>query len=387
LTTNLIGYVVGAYLLGTMSDLIGRRPAFLTAAILVSIGSLLTAATMNALWLDVWRFVTGIGIGAEIALAATYVGEIAPRAVRARYNAWANVWAISGLCLVPFIALALVPHFEWGWRALYLLGALGGLAAVAAPWILPESPRWLLSKGRTSAAEAIVAAAERVAVRRHGGPLPKPAPVAAVAPSGRFPSRELLRRPYLGRLVLWIGVWFFHYVADYGWLGLGPALLQKQGFTLSSTYTFLLLTSIGGLVGVLSTTLFLVDRVDRKVIACGSPLLWAVGMLVIGFFPQPVTISVGVFITAFGMMSGTTVSYLYTAEHFPTRARTTGTALTDGLGHLGGAVSAVLVLGVYDLVGFAGAFAFQAGCLILASLLVARFALRSSNQSLEALSC
>lgn len=384
LTTNLIGYVVGAYLIATLSDMYGRRPAFLLAALAVSIGSLSTAATMNGAWLDACRFVTGIGIGAEIALAATYIGEIAPRAVRARYNAWATVWAGVGISLVPFLALALVPHLTWGWRALYVLGALGGIAAVATPWVLPESPRWLIARGRIAEAEAIVAEAERTALQRHEGPLPEPAQAAADAPAERFPTTEILRRPYLARVLLWIAVWFFMYIANYGWLGLGPTLLEKQGFSLSSTYTLLLFSSLGVMVGVLSATR-LVDRIDRKYMASGAALTAAIGMLAIAFFPNSAVILISGFTAALGTAVGTAVLYLYTAEHFPTRARTTGVALTDGLGHLGGALAPVLVLGAYAQVGFRGAFVFQAACLVVASALVALFGLRTRDMSLEQL--
>jgi MFS transporter, putative metabolite:H+ symporter len=385
LTTNLVGYIVGAYFIGTMSDVVGRRPAFVLAAVLVSVGSLVTAFAMNAVWLDVWRFVTGVGIGAEISLAATYLGEIAPRAVRAKYNGWANVWAIGGLSLVPFVALGLVPHFQWGWRVLFVLGALGGVAALVSSRVLPESPRWLVVKGRVAEAETVVVAAETLAAQRWPRPLPEPEPTETVAPGSRFPTRDLLRRPYRGRLVFWIVAWFFTYVATYGWLGLGPSLLEQHGYTLTSTYIYLVLSVLGGMTGVLVCTLVLVDRFDRKVIVCGAIMVWALGMLMIGLAPGHVMVAVGAILTAVGMNSTTSVIYLYTAEHFPTRARTTGTALTDGLGHVGGALASVLVLGAYKLAGFSGAFVFQAACLVVAMALLGRFGLRIRERSLDSL--
>ncbi len=95
------------------------------------------------------RFVTGMGIGAEIAVISAYIGEMAPASVRGRYTALANVFAMIGQGIVPVIALGLVPNFDWGWRAMFFIGALGGLTLFAFPW-LPESPRWLLSSAATT---------------------------------------------------------------------------------------------------------------------------------------------------------------------------------------------------------------------------------------------
>jgi putative MFS transporter len=110
-TASLLGYILGSYVNSTYADLRGRRVAIISATILFTVGSIATTFSFNFTWLIIWRFITGMGIGAEIAAISAYMGEMAPASVRGRYTGLANVFAFSGFALVPFVALALVPHF------------------------------------------------------------------------------------------------------------------------------------------------------------------------------------------------------------------------------------------------------------------------------------
>jgi MFS transporter, putative metabolite:H+ symporter len=126
ITTGLIGYIIGAYLDSTVADLWGRRVGLTISIILVAIGSLLSALSPSLFWLALWRFVTGLGIGADIASVSSYLSEVSPARVRGRYTSWATTAGSAGLAVAPLVALLLVPSFPWGWRALFIIGSLGG---------------------------------------------------------------------------------------------------------------------------------------------------------------------------------------------------------------------------------------------------------------------
>lgn len=154
ITASLLGYVIGAWLNSNFADIAGRKAGIATATALFTIGCLITTFASGLDSMVVGRFITGMGIGAEIAVISAYIGEMAPAAVRGRYTGLANVFAMLGQGVVPIVALGLVPNFDWGWRAMFFLGALGGLTLLAFPF-LPESPRWLMTKGRISEAAAL----------------------------------------------------------------------------------------------------------------------------------------------------------------------------------------------------------------------------------------
>ncbi len=176
-----------------------------------------------------WRFVTGMGIGAEIAIVSTYIGELAPASMRGRYTGWINVFSFVGLALVPIAALWLVPNFSWGWRAMFAICALG-IVTLPALAYLPESPRWLIGKQRHADAEVVIEAAEKHAGQQAANHLaPLAAAVVEVKFTG-FPTARLFHTPYLSRMSLLLVMWFLFYVGEYIWLGLGPTFFVDRGY-------------------------------------------------------------------------------------------------------------------------------------------------------------
>ncbi len=174
----------------------------------------------------------------------------------------------------------------------------------------------------------------------------------------------------VGRLGLLVGIWFIYYIGNYGWLTLAPTLFTDKGYSLADSTTYLIVSGIGFLLGAYATTHFS-DRLERKYTIAGIAVAWRIALLVIGFFVSPTIIIV------FGFIASATIGllvpmlYTYTAEHFATNARATGVALTDGLGHVGGALAPLIALGANSAWGFSSAFlvmgvsGFVAGGLIL----------------------
>ncbi|MCF3947713.1 MFS transporter [Acidiphilium sp. AL] len=387
ITASLVGYVVGSWLNSNLADAIGRKGGIMTATLLFTIGCIGTTFAMGLTSMVVGRFVTGMGIGAEIAVISAYIGEMAPAAVRGRYTGLANVFAMLGQGVVPIVALALVPNFAWGWRAMFCLGALGGLTLFAFPW-LPESPRWLLSKRRMAEAASVIDAAEARARLRIGGDLPLPIEVAAEVHSQGFPTAALFRAPFAGRVVLLFVLWFIWYIGTYTWLGLGPTFFVARGYTLTHSILFMLASSVGYPVGSLLATA-LGDAFERKHTIFAGMLLWTACFVAIGIAGSPLLIYVAVFLLAGSLGFFLPLMYALTAESFPTRARATGVSLTDGAGHLGGAAGPIMALAVYSWggisSGFTTVFLFMAATgLITATILP--FTINATRKSLEVVS-
>jgi len=383
ITTSLLGYIVGAYVNSTYADLKGRRTAIVSATVLFTLGSLASAVTFSWSWLIVWRFITGMGIGAEIAAISAYMGEVAPATIRGRYTGWANVFAFSGFAVVPFVALALVPHFSWGWRGLFFVGALGGLTLIWSTRI-PESPRWLLAHRRLAEAEAIISKAELVALEKWGSSLPEPAISAQESHADHFPTKALFKPPYVGRLFLLLFIWIFIYLSDYAWLGLAPTFLVDKGYSLTNSIVFLLVTGIGYPLGALLAAL-LGDTFERKYSIITGILVWVIGLFAVGAFPNPAVIYVFGFLLSVSLTFFFPLLYALTAESFPTAARASGVGLTDGVGHIGGALAPILALAAYTHFGASGflmAFIYMAITGLIGALLLP-FSVKATRQSLE----
>lgn len=381
ISTGLVGYVLGAYADSTIADVWGRRVSLIISVALVTVGSLLTAFSPSLGWLVLWRFVAGLGIGAEIASVSSYLGEVSPARLRGRYTSWATTAGFVGVAATPLIGLLLVPNFSWGWRALFVIGALGGVAIIFMRRNLDESPRWLLVRGRSTEAEAIVSAAEERARRRLNTELPPPEPSVEEPRAGKFPTLVLLRPPYRRRLILLIAIWFVYYVGNYGWLTLAPTLLVDEGYSLARSTSFVAITGIGYVAGAFATTL-LSDRIERKFSTFAVAVMWGIVLLLIGLFPSPAVIILGGFVVSTTIGLIIPMLYTLTAEHFSTDSRATGVALTDGLGHIGGALAPFFVLGAYNLGGFSLAFAVMGTSGLFTAALLTR-GIRATGRTLQ----
>jgi putative MFS transporter len=380
-TSSLIGYIIGAFADSTIADKWGRRLSLGLSVSVFSLGTILAALSTNVTELIVFRFIAGLGIGAEIAAVTTYIGEISPARLRGRYTSWATTAAYAGFAVVPFIARGLVPTFASGWRILFIIGAIGGLTILFMRRNLPPSPRWLVTKGREEEAHEIVSAAEDKAREEVNGDLPKPEPVPEEAKAERFPVAALLRPPMLGRVALFVTIWFVYYIGNYGWLTLAPTLFTDKGYSLADSTTYLLVSGIGFLAGAYATTHF-TDRLERKYTCAVFAVVWAASLVVIGYRVSPTIIIV------FGFIASATIGllvpmlYTYTAEHFSTNARATGVALSDGLGHIGGALAPLIVLGANSAWGFSAAFLVMAITGVATAVLIL-LGIRATGRSLE----
>src|SRR5713101_8608201 len=230
---NLAGYVVGALILAPLADRFGRREMLLFTLVLTGLGSLYNAFVGDYTNFVIARIITGLGIGADLALVNAYINEMAPTASRARYTslifimsslgAFFGIWL--GLILTPpptpfpiglpfAIATVSGPVFQGpGWRIMYGIGALLAVIGILLRFQLPESPRWLISRGRVDEADRIVTGMEERA-RRSVPDSPAPAAEIPVqAGATRIPYAEIFsNRLYLQRTLLLVVVWFFGYV-------------------------------------------------------------------------------------------------------------------------------------------------------------------------------
>ena len=247
-SAGFFGMFLGAAIGGWIADRLGRRPAIIGALIWYSVFSLLNAATFDVLTLVAARLLTGVGLAALTVIAITYVAEIVPAERRGRVQSIVLGFGLLGIPAVAFLARGVVPIAPWGWRLVFVFGALGVLG-IALVLRLPESPRWLQGQGRDAEAERTVERIE-TEVRASAGELPEPVGTAGSGVERRVALRELFSRQYVRRtVVLWL-VWIFQTLGFYGFMSFVPTLLVESGFGLVHSLTFAAITTLGAVPGV-----------------------------------------------------------------------------------------------------------------------------------------
>ena len=368
-TSSLIGYIIGSLFYSRIGDRYGRKTGLYLSVSTFSIGALISGFSPNMEWLIFWRLIAGMGIGAEISLATTYLGELSPAKLRGRYTGWAISAAFAGFAAVPFFALALVPNYEWGWRLLLVLGALGGMLIAVMRRKIPQSARWLDLHEQTEKADMIVSNAEKFVELKTGKKLPLPDTSKSTGELKNITFLSLFSAPLFSRILLFGSVWFFYYIGNYAWLTLTPELLQKKGVVLTQSISHLTLTGLGFLAGAI-LVIFISDKIERKKTVAFIAFIWAFLLLLIGYFPGDNMILIAGFFSSMTIGLLIPILYTYTGENFPTKIRASGVAVTDGVGHLGGAFCGQIVFLFYNHFGFSGALTVMAVTGVIAGILV-----------------
>ncbi len=354
LAVGLIGYIFGSYIIGTLSDKYGRFNMMLLTMILTAIGAFGDAAATGIITLSIWRFVTGMGVGADLNLVSTYIGELSPPAKRGRMSMLTFLIGIIGQAVTPFVALALVPNFAIGWRLLFVTGGVIAVIAIMVRFRLPESPRWLVLHGKFEQAEKVVKQMEDF-VKKKRIKLPKPEPSTVNLSSNKFPTSYLFHKRYAKRLVVFVAMWFFWYIGNYAFLGDAATLLSMQHITVANSILFLAVGAMGYPVGAIIMSV-LADKFERKRLIISATVVWLVGMILIGSLASNAIIIIGSFLAALSLGFYLQVAYTFTAESYPTRARASGFALSDGIGHLGGVLGALFIPVIVTTFGFSTGF-------------------------------
>jgi putative MFS transporter len=246
-------------------------------------------------------------------------------------------------------------------------------------------------KGKADEAEKVVSDMEAY-VRAKVSDLPPVPEYLPERPRAHFPTREIFTRKYGSRLGVITAFWFLDYTLAYGVLGFGPLIFVTAGFLFTSAVWYIGLGSIGYIVGAVSMTT-IADRWERKylIIAAIIPAIVSVFIFAVALsLNSGPLITIGAFLGSFATAFAVP-AYTYTAESFPTRARATGFALSDGIGHLGGAIvpfifSSMVILDVGSIVKTGSSFFMLLGVLEIIAAIVLVGGPRTTKARLEAVS-
>lgn len=323
----LVGVMVGALVAGAVGDRVGRRRMMIINIVWFSVGMGLTAMATSVVAFGVLRFVTGLGVGALVATAGAVVAEFAPPGRRNLYNAIVYSGIPAGGVMASLLAILLQEAI--GWRGLFWIGALP-LVILLPPALakLPESPRWLLSRGRDEEAARVA--------ERTGVPLPSAGEDAAERDDGGRSGFALLAsRPYLLPTALLGMMSFAGLLLTYGlntWL---PQIMGQAGFDTQGSLAFLLVLNGGAIVGALYAS-YRADRTHPQRIIAVTFGLAALALIVLTLGLPVWMLLAAVAMAGVGTIGTQVLVYGFVSNYYPTSARAAGVAWCAGFGRLGG---------------------------------------------------
>ena len=386
LSAGYVGQFVGAILFGWVAEKIGRLPTLLITIVVFVSMDIACLFAWNGASILVFRFLQGIGTGGEVPVASAYINEFIGARKRGRFFLLYEVIFPVGLLFAGLAGYFLVPVY--GWRALFVVGLVPALLMIPLRMLMPESPRWLASRGRLDKADEVVTMLEQDAIRA-GKSLPEPV-VRPVDPKATAASdwRELFRGVYLKRTLMIWGLWITVYAVNNGLVTWLPTLYQQVfKLPLQTSLLYGWITSAVGVVASLVCAVY-IDRVGRKRWYAVAFLLATVPLVILTAVGATTATQVVILAPiAYAILQTIAFSlYLYSAELYPTRLRAVGTGFGSAWLRAASSAGPLIVGFVVADLGIRYVFAAFAAIALVGGVITILFAVETKGRVLEELS-
>lgn len=384
ISAGYLGQLVGALFFGWIAERYGRITAMVWSILIFALMSLVCAFAWDYQSLVGARVIQGFGLGGEVPVAAAYISELSRAKGRGRFVLLYELVFPVGLVAAGFLGAWIVPRFGWQW--MFVIGALPAFVAMVLQRLLPESPRWLATRGRNAEAETALARIERETEKSTGHALPIPQKIV-VSGALKASWSDLFGPTYLRRtLVVWV-IWFATYFFNYGLVVWLPTIYTTVfKLPLQQALQYGLITQAVGLCGALVCALT-IDRVGRRpwfTVAFAANAIALGSLFVLGAdSPQRVLVLVT---CGYFFVSVLSIGvYVYTPELYPTRARAiavgTATAWLRFASILGPAIVGFIVGS-----GLGAVFLVFAVVAIFGAVITGLFAVETKRRVLEEIS-
>ncbi len=330
-STALIAAFVGAFVFGRLADLYGRKRVYGIEAALMAVAAILSAFSPNIMWLIVFRFILGIGIGGDYPVSAVLMSEYANTKDRGKLVGGVFSMQAAGLVAGPVVALVILAtgaNPDIAWRLMLGLGAIPALAVIYLRRKMPESPRYLSRvKGETAQA------ARQTAEYSH----------EAVVASGAQETRVKARLSrYALTLLGTAGTWFVFDYAYYGNSISTPLILKMvapAATTMTSVAWTLIIFAVAAVPGYI-LAFSTMDRIGHRRLQLIGFSVMGLAFLALGVVPNLTHVLVP-FLLVYGLsyffaeFGPNTTTFVLSAELYPVNLRTTGHGMSAGIAKVG----------------------------------------------------
>jgi MFS transporter, putative metabolite:H+ symporter len=371
-----LGLTIGSLVAGFLGDHYGRRFTYQFNLMVFGVASLLAGFAPNMDVLIWVRFLTGLGLGAEIVVGYSTLTEFVPPRSRGRWLAFMAFIVVAGLPVTTLLGNLIIPNF--GWRPMFILAGIGALIVWFVRKALPESPRWLESHGRPDEAEALLQKIEQEAAT--AGPLPEPAPEQPTASwgLGSLLKPTLFPRMVVGSIVLIsVNTLIFGFVT---WL---PTFFVQQGLSIAQSFGYTLVIVLGSPIGC-ALGAFAADSLGRRrSILIASAMTIVFGAIYPTLTSPSLVLTVGFLLIVAIYVQVAILFGVYTPELFPTEVRLRANGIVNTLGRAATVVSPFIVVGLFTAYGLGGVLSLMIGLVIVQMIAVGFWGIEPARRPLE----
>lgn len=361
-TLFFLGMFVGAFVFGRIADRIGRRNILILTVAMDAVFGLASVLAQDFTVLLLLRFMTGVAVGGTLPVDYAMMAEFLPPRHRGRWLVWLEgFWAIGTIIIALTAWIAASRGVDAPWRWIFGVAAFPALIGIVLRIWVPESPMYLVRKGRGAEARAVL---DRILRANGAAPLPADARlVVAAVPEGAERSilSPLLRARTLGVLA----VWFLVSLSYYGVFVWVPGQLATEGFGFVRGYGFLVVLALAQVPGY-ALAAWGVEAVGRRATLMGFLILSAAGCGLFAWAGDGAMIAVALIVMSFALLGTWGALYAFTPELYPTHLRGTGMGTASAMARLGGILAPSLLA-----LAFARGFGFAIGVFAVLLLLAA----------------
>jgi putative MFS transporter len=379
---TLLGLFVGTLGQGEFTDRFGRKTVYQFNLLLFGLATIIAALPpMPSIgfepglgWLLSFRFLAGVGLGAEQPLCFSYTAEYAPKRIRGRVIALMQFF--GGAWPWPVgVLLTLTLRDTIGWRGIWIIIGIGALIIFVLRFSLPESPRWLATHGQGQRALDLL---QRMGLRT--------VPLATLATDAASDTKSdpigIVFRNYPRRVIAGMICFFaFFSIA----LGLGawlPNILAERGFTIAKSLNSIFWMTLA-FPCASAFMMYSLERFGRKPTAVIAFILTGVfGLLWANASSEAMVLAVGFGMIFFTQLAGNS-SQIFISEVFPTNARASGFGLCQAAGRIGAAVAIPAILWIYTGWGLNVVFGALAVLVAIAAVAVTQIGPEARGLSLD----
>jgi putative MFS transporter len=381
-SVTVAGLFVGTLGQGEFTDRFGRKAVYQFNLLLFGLATIVAALPPipsigfdpGYSWLLVFRFIAGIGLGAEQPLCFSYIAEYSPKNIRGRLTALMQF--IGGAWPWPVgVLLTLAFRDSIGWRGIWIIIGIGALVIFVLRFSLPESPRWLATHGQGQRALDLL---QRMGLRT----VPIGSLRSDAASNTRSDPLGVVLRQYPGRVIAGMACFYaFFSIA----LGLGawlPNILVERGFTVAKSLNSIFWITLA-FPCASAFMMYSLERFGRKPTASIAFILTGVfGLLWANATSEAMVLAIGFAMIFFTQLAGNSAQ-IFISEVFPTNARASGFGMCAAAGRVGAFVAIPSILWIKDGWGLNAVFLAIAAMVAIAAVAVTRVGPEARGLSLD----